>query len=135
MKISNNFNTNFGALFGKKEVMTTYKKNRDVKINTIQHIHPFKDEFKTKDEWQNWLKEFKESSFYKQQNDSSFGVEKEYHVFLEPSLPFTRETFEKAKKDGVQLLHDPDDFYSVVTRYDGYYPAYTFENGKFDCII
>ena len=135
MKISNNFNTNFGALFGKKEVTTTFKKNREVQIKTIQHVYPFKDEFKTKEDMHNWLDELKESSFYKEQNNSSYGVDKKFSVVIEPELPFSKETFEMAKKDGVQLLHDPDDFYSVVERYDGYYPSYTFENGKFDCII
>ena len=43
MQISNNFNTNFGALFGKKEITTKYGKNNDVEITTIQHVYPFKD--------------------------------------------------------------------------------------------
>ncbi|MBQ4646124.1 MAG: hypothetical protein IJB79_02125 [Candidatus Gastranaerophilales bacterium] len=135
MKVSNNFNTNFGALFGKKEVTSTYMKDRSVKISTLQHVYPFKDEFKSKEEMYNWLEELKESSFYKEQNNSSHGVIKNFSVVIEPELPFTKETFECAKRDGVQLLHNPSDFYSVTSKYYGYYPSYTFENGRFDCII
>jgi len=135
MKISNNFNTSFGALFGKKEVLTRYKKDRSVKIKTLQHVHPFKDEFKTKEEMYNWLNDFRNSTFYKEQNNSSIGMEKEFSVIIEPELPFDRATFERAKKDGIELLPNPDEFYSVVARYEGYYPAHTFEDGKFDCIV
>lgn len=135
MQISNNFNTNFGALFGKKEITTKYGKNNDVEITTIQHVYPFKDEFQSKKDMRDWLRDLRQSSFYKQQNEASFGVSKKYSVIIEPALPFSKETFEHAKKDGVQLLHDPSSFYTVTNRYEGYYPAYTFENGKFECVV
>lgn len=135
MKVTNNFNNNFGALLGKKEVVTRYYKDRGIKIHTFQHVYPFKDEFKSKEEMQNWLKDIKQSSFYKSQDNSSCGVVKEATIILEPELPFTREIFEKAKKDGVELIPNPEEFYSVVETYEGYYPAYTFEDGKFNCII
>ena len=43
MKIANNYNMNFGALLGKKEVVTRYYKDRCMKIRTFQHVYPFKD--------------------------------------------------------------------------------------------
>lgn len=135
MKVTNNFNNNFGALLGKKEVVTRYYKDRGMKIRTFQHIHPFKDEFKSSEEMQKWLEDIKQSSFYKTQDGSSFGVIKEATFIMEPELPFTKEVFEMAKKDGIELIPNPQDFYSVTETYEGYYPAYTFENGKFDCII
>ena len=135
MKITNSFNNNFGALFGKKETITRYYPNNQIKIRTFQYVHPFKDEFKTSEDMKKWLDSYKETSFYKRQNTSIFGTQKELIISFGPELPFTKETYEAARKDGVELLRNPDEFYSVVERHEGYFPAYTFENGNFNCII
>ena len=134
MKITNSFNNNFGALFGRKEITTHYNKDGSMEMSTIQHVHPFKDEFKTEVDKEKWLNEFKQSGFYETRNNSKYGLKKEYKVVIEPSLPFAREVFEMAKKDGIDLLFNQSDFYSVSTKNTGYCPAVIFDNGKFDCL-
>ena len=134
MKVLNTFNNNFGALLGKKEVTTFHNKDGSMNINTVQLIHPFKGEFKSEEDKNNWLEEFKKSCYYLNQNGSAWGVEKKYEIKIAPELPFSEDVFKKAKADGVQLLFNPDEFYSVTTKNIGYYPSVTFSNGKFDCL-
>lgn len=134
MKITNSFNNNFGALFGKRKVVINYDKNRNAKQTTVQYIHPFKDEFKNEGDKDAWLKSFYESEFYKTCTTGSKNLTKEYQVVMCSELPFTKEVFVKAKKDGVDLLADIPDFYAVTTIEQGYSPSVIFENNKFDCL-
>ena len=89
-----NNQTSFGMLMGKKDV--TYHHGKDTNtISTVQHLYPFKDEFKSAEEVERALTQFKRSSFYKEQNepDSDTKELRKYSLALEKTLPFTREEF------------------------------------------
>ena len=134
MRITNSFNLNFAALFGKKEITTHYNKDGSMRVDTIQHVYPFRNEFKSEEDKIAWIESLRATSFYKNQNNSLYGVDKNYKVVIEPELCFSQEIFEQAKKDGVDLLKNRPDFYSVVTKSEGYYPSIMFSDGKFDCL-
>lgn len=133
MKITNSFNNNFGALFGKRTIITSCREDATADSHTIQYVYPFKNEFKTEAQKKAWLEKAKDSNFYKSCNCETSRLRKTYEIVLQPELPYTKEIFIKAKQDGVDLTFVIPDFYAVTTIEKGYRPALMYDGDKFEC--
>lgn len=145
MKISAiNNQTNFGMLMGKKDVTYYYGKS-DNKVTTVQHLYPFKDEFKSAKDVDWALTQFKRSDFFKEQNtpDEKTGDIRTYKLSVEKTLPFTRQEFIRTVKypNSYMVSKPAEEFikskeYNATNiKYTGFMPAKLVNEGQIERII
>ena len=97
MRISNNFQTNFKALIGKREIYRFQGSGTD-SVSYVQYIHPFKDEYKSQKELDNAVERFQNSGFSNKFNKSPLRPFTKFKVIVESTLPFTKEEFKFAEQ-------------------------------------
>ncbi len=97
MRISNNFQPNFKALMGKRKIYRHQGSGVD-SVQYIQHIHPFKDEYKSQAELDCAVDKFMNGSFSNKFNQSPYRPYTKFEVVVEPTLSFTKEEFLYAQK-------------------------------------
>ncbi len=92
MRISNNFQQNFKALMGKREIYRHQGSGVD-SVKYIQHVHPFKDEYKSQAELDCAVDKFMLGNFSNKFNKSPYRPYTKFEVVVEPTLPFTKDEF------------------------------------------
>ena len=141
MKVSGVNNISFKALLGKKEVIHYHGSGID-SVRTIQHVYPFKDEFKSAAEQDKAMEKFRESSFVKNRNFKSDLMQRRLDIVCEDTLPFTKVEYLIAKQcpnmEGVsqQALDfvKSDEHSTTITKHVGFFPCEEIIDGEIKSI-